>query len=77
MLCDLHLPGVDGYGLLQRIRADERLADLPVIAISASHPELEGDRSLAAGFTQHLVKPVKLRDIADSVAEVVIAARQR
>ncbi|MBA3501844.1 MAG: response regulator [Deltaproteobacteria bacterium] len=77
VLCDLHLPGVDGYGLLALIRADERLGDLPVIAISASHPELEGERSLIAGFTQHLVKPTKLRDIADSVAEVVLAARKR
>jgi CheY-like chemotaxis protein len=77
VLCDLHLPGVDGYGLLERIRADKRFRNLPVIAISASHPELEGARAVAAGFTQQLVKPTKIREIADSLAAAVLAARQR
>ncbi len=75
VLCDLHLPGVDGYGLLAGIRADARLTGVPVVAISASHPELEGDRTAIAGFTHHLVKPTKLSEIADTLAAVVLAAR--
>jgi CheY-like chemotaxis protein len=77
VLCDLHLPGVDGYGLLAGIRADARLQGVPVVAISASHPELEGERTAIAGFTHHLVKPTKLGEIADTLASAVLAARTR
>src|SRR5687768_894056 len=41
VLCDLHLPGADGYTLLEQIRANPALRDLPVIAISGSHPDIE------------------------------------
>ena len=72
LLCDLHLPGVDGYTLLERIRRIPAMHDLPVIAISASHPALERDRSLEAGFASHLSKPTRLSEIIDAVTGVVV-----
>lgn len=65
VLCDLHLPGTDGYELLAQIRA--RDTDLPVIAISGSHPALEAERCKAAGFRDHLTKPVKLDVIVSAI----------
>ncbi len=70
VLCDLHLPGVDGYELLRELLADPELASIPVIAISGSHPELERDRALEAGFARHLPKPSKLREIVTAVADL-------
>jgi CheY-like chemotaxis protein len=67
ILCDLHLPGVDGYGFLERVRAVPTLGAIPVIAISASHPELERERSIEAGFSEHLTKPTKLKDVVGAV----------
>jgi CheY-like chemotaxis protein len=74
VLCDLHLPDEDGYDLLHRVRANPALADLPLIAISGSHPDLEREKSLAAGFADHLVKPTRIRDIVTVVSQVVAAA---
>lgn len=71
VLCDLHLPGFDGYELLRHVLADERLAGIPVIAISGSHPEIEHERALHAGFRAHLAKPTKLADIIAAVTAVV------
>lgn len=71
VLCDLHLPGTDGYGLLEAVRANPALTDLPVIAISGSHPDVERQKSLQAGFAEHLVKPARLREILDVVTAVV------
>lgn len=71
IVCDLHLPGIDGYGLIERVRADARLHDLPVISISASHPDLEREHSRTAGFTTHLAKPTRFVDIIKTVASVV------
>jgi len=71
IVCDLHLPGIDGYGLIERVRADARLADLPVISISASHPDVEREHSRTAGFTTHLAKPTRFVDIISTVASVI------
>jgi CheY-like chemotaxis protein len=67
VLCDLHLPGTDGYELLEQMRASANGADLPVVAISGSHPALEAERCKAAGFRDHLTKPVKLDVIVSTI----------
>jgi two-component system CheB/CheR fusion protein len=65
VLCDLHLPEVDGYDFLARLRETAALRDLPVIAISASHPSVE--HALEAGFATHLLKPTKIAEIIGAV----------
>jgi CheY-like chemotaxis protein len=70
VLCDLHLPGVDGYSLIEHVHADARWQAIPMISISGSHPELENERSRLAGFAKHLTKPSKLADIVCAVASV-------
>jgi two-component system cell cycle response regulator DivK len=67
ILCDLHLPGVDGYTLLARLRERSELDDVPVIAISGSHPALEAERCKRVGFRDHLVKPVRLNTIVAAI----------
>jgi CheY-like chemotaxis protein len=74
VICDLHLPDVDGYGFLRMVRARAQLDGLPLIAISASHPSIERDKSLDAGFAAHLSKPSKLSDIIAAVSRVVLDA---
>jgi CheY-like chemotaxis protein len=71
VLCDLHLPGFDGYSLIERIRAQPGLANLPVLAISGSHPEIERERSLRAGFAEHFVKPAKLGEIVEGLRTAI------
>jgi len=70
ILSDLHLPGVDGYSLIEHVHGDERFRTIPMISISGSHPELETTRSKQAGFVHHLTKPSKLADIVRAVASV-------
>jgi CheY-like chemotaxis protein len=69
MLCDLHLPGVDGYTLLARMRDRAVLHGVPVIAISGSDPTLERERCHRAGFHDHLAKPVRLDAIVSAIHE--------
>ena len=73
ILCDLHLPGVDGYGFLERVRELKHLDDVPLIAISASHPGVEHQKALDAGFAIHLTKPSKLSEITGAVSKLVAA----
>ena len=58
VLLDVSLPGMDGTKVLARLRADARLRDLPVIALTAH--AMAGDRQkfLAAGFDDYVTKPI-------------------
>jgi two-component system, cell cycle response regulator DivK len=67
VLMDIQLPDIDGIEALGRLRADERTASLPVLALTAQAMEGERERFLAAGFDGYLSKPV---NIAEFIATV-------
>jgi two-component system chemotaxis sensor kinase CheA len=53
---DVEMPRLDGLALTRQIRADQRFAGLPVIALSSLAGEEEVARGLAAGVTEYQVK---------------------
>jgi DNA-binding response OmpR family regulator len=68
---DLRLPGVDGFGVLERLRADRETASIPVIILSNfGEPELR-ERGLKLGALEFLVKadttPSRLSDTVNRV----------
>lgn len=60
ILLDINLPGMDGYQLLDVMRAHERLRNIPVVAISAGAMPRDIERGRAAGFNDYLTKPVNV-----------------
>jgi CheY-like chemotaxis protein len=58
VLLDISLPGIGGVEVLTRMRADPRLAQLPVVALTAH--AMDGDRAnfLRAGFDEYVAKPI-------------------
>ena len=67
VLMDLHLPRRDGYGVLQEIRGNPKLASIPVVAVTANAMPGDQDRVLAAGFTGYIAKPVALSQLRAEV----------
>lgn len=65
VLCDLCMPGLDGAGLVQRIREDPRWAATPVIALSAHSAPPRMDES---GFDAHLGKPFEAAELTSLLA---------
>ena len=58
VLLDISLPGLDGTEVLRTIRADARLASIPVIALTAHAMREDRQRFLDQGFDDYLTKPI-------------------
>ena len=70
MATDVEMPRLDGLQLTQRIRADGRFAELPIIALSSLAGEEEIARGLAAGVDEYQVKLNK-DELLESVRKAV------
>ena len=60
---DIGLPGMDGYELARRLRADPRTQAIRLLALTGYGSELDRQRALAAGFDEHLIKPVSIEGL--------------
>lgn len=73
---DLGLPVIDGYDLARRLR--QLLGtDVALIAVTGYGQQSDRERSRAAGFEEHLVKPVEVRLLADHIARLRDRERTR
>ena len=63
VLLDIGLPGMDGLQVVGKIKADEELREIPVIALTASAMRGDKERFLAAGCDDYLSKPVQALEL--------------
>jgi CheY-like chemotaxis protein len=72
MVSDLGMPGMDGYGLIQRIRQMESPArELPSAALTAYARSEDRAKALRFGFEMHLAKPIDPSELIAAVASLV------
>lgn len=69
ILVDVHLPGMDGLEMTRRLKADDRIAHIPVVALTANVMKGERERALEAGCTDFVAKPFSLRPFRQLVAK--------
>jgi PAS domain S-box-containing protein len=65
VLCDIGLPGMDGYDVARTIRADHELRHLFLAAVSGYARSEDLERARAAGFDRHLAKPPDLQKLEE------------
>ncbi|MFN8652570.1 MAG: ATP-binding protein [Gemmatimonadales bacterium] len=68
-LIDLSMPEMDGFELARAIRAGEGGADVRLYAVTGLGQERDRERALAAGFDDHLTKPVTPARVLDLLAK--------
>jgi two-component system cell cycle response regulator DivK len=69
VLMDIQLPDIDGVEALSRLRADERTASTPVLALTAQAMRGDRERFLAAGFDGYVSKPVNIVELVGAVRQ--------
>ena len=75
VVTDLSMPEQDGYALLNQIRASQRHANLPVIALTGFGPERDVQRVRVAGFYRDVRKPGGFEDLLRQIAEAYRTAK--
>jgi DNA-binding response OmpR family regulator len=73
IILDIMMPDISGLEVLQTIRHDEHLQNLPVILLSAKSTPLEIEEGIQAGANLYLTKPVRFDEIQRAIEEVLAA----
>ena len=63
ILLDIRMPGIDGYEVCQRLKADVRTQDIPVLFISALSETGDKVRAFTAGGADYITKPFQLEEV--------------
>lgn len=67
ILLDLNLPGIDGFEVLKRIKANEELRHIPIAAVTAYAMNDDQQRIIKAGFDGYIIKPIDIQLFIDEV----------
>lgn len=74
IMIDLSMPLLDGWGVFQQLKIDQRTAEIPCVAVTA-HGDSDRKRALQVGFDAYISKPFRGVDLLETVARL-LAARQ-
>ena len=67
LLLDLMMPGIDGFEVIRRLRADDSTKDLPIIILSALNSEQDISKGFQLGANDFINKPIILEKLLASV----------
>jgi chemosensory pili system protein ChpA (sensor histidine kinase/response regulator) len=71
ILLDIEMPRMDGYELLEHIRADARLRHVPVVMITSRAGQKHRKKARAAGANDYLTKPYQEPELVEKVGEML------
>lgn len=74
VLMDMQMPGLDGYATVRAIREQPVLQDIPIIAVTAHSMAGDRDRTLDAGCTDYIAKPIDTRNLLQLVSNYLEGA---
>jgi CheY-like chemotaxis protein len=68
ILMDIQLPGMDGLELTRRLKGDQRMRHIVIVALTAYAMKGDEDKALAAGCSGYITKPLNTTTFLDQVA---------
>ena len=76
VICDVIMPHLGGYAVLETLRADPNFADVPVLLFSAAMDDEARAIALNRGATEALAKPFDLEQLRDAVTRCLRQVRR-
>ena len=77
ILTDMHMPGMDGFKLVERIRQMPELSTATVRMLTSSESRGKAERSKSLGVSAYLPKPIRLSELREAIARVVGAREHK
>ncbi|MDX1464288.1 MAG: response regulator [Halomonas sp.] len=74
LLLDISLPGISGFDVLERLRADPAHARLPIVMLTAHGREVEREKGLALGADDYVTKPFSTQALVEKVKTLLAEA---
>ncbi|MGZ8320032.1 MAG: EAL domain-containing protein [Telluria sp.] len=74
IICDVHLPRLDGYGVVAKLKNDPELRAIPVLAVTALAMVGDRERLLEAGFDGYIGKPIEPDKFVAQLEEFIAPA---
>lgn len=74
VVCDIHLPHLDGYAVVRALKSEPALRDIPAIAVTALAMSGDREKLLAAGFDGYLSKPIDPEAFVQAIEEFLLRA---
>jgi CheY-like chemotaxis protein len=74
VICDIIMPGRDGYDVCQTIKSASETLHIPVILLSGTFEPFDRDRALAAGCSEIITKPFEAKRLVDAVEKLFSAS---
>jgi DNA-binding response OmpR family regulator len=76
-LIDIDMPGMDGFELVECIRGQDKLRNLPIVMVTGREDIVSIDRAYAVGATSFATKPVNWRQLSHQLRYVLRASKQQ
>ena len=67
LVLDLKMPGVDGYEVIKRLKANEETKSLPIIVITASELGRSRKKSMVLGAQEYFTKPFSQKELIEGL----------
>lgn len=77
VVCDIQLPGLDGYAIAKTVKADSALQRIPLMAVTALAMVGDREKVLAAGFDDYVTKPIDPQSFMSHVQSLLGASLAR
>lgn len=71
ILLDLMMPGIDGYEVISRLRADDKSKDTPIIVLSALNSNDDIQKAMRLGANEFITKPVVMDKLLSHVSNYI------
>src|SRR5512140_3916641 len=77
IVCDVMMPGMNGYQLVTALREEEDIADIPVIMLTAMTERAHMRTAMTSGADDYIAKPVSFKELNEATSALIAKRKAR